>query len=209
MKKDTLFIFLGCLLSCGISTFTPAKARDPGHLTIGYGTSGATITSEVRGERSFSDGFPYARLGLFKNFEIGFTGSPYALLGAGKGTAYLKYQFLSGPCGSFILGGSVTLPCYPYIPAGIHDNIKMITGSVLFGDPGYFGIKLASVYLYQDEELIEDGHYYAVGPIIGGTTLGRFKLLLELQGIYSLMSMETGDVHVFGGSLGIGFQYDF
>ena len=208
MKKYTLCIFFCYFLSCGVSTFTPAKARDPGHLTIGYGASSGIIAIDARGEDYLADCFPYARLGLFKNFEVGFSGSPYALLGAGKGTAYLKYQFISRPCASFVLGGSIIQPCYPYIP-GIHDNIKMITGSVLFGDPGYFGIKLASVYLYQDGELIEDGHYYAIGPVIGVTTLGRFKLLFEAQGLYSRISLENDDVHVFGGSLGLGFQYDF
>jgi hypothetical protein len=208
MRKYVCCIFIACFVSCGLSTFTSARALKPGHAAIGFCASGGGVFISDRDGPGFMDFAPYIHMGLFRNFEIGILVGPFTLSGHPNGSAYLKYQFMSRPYGSLVLSGGFTGPWTIDIHQG-STSASMFTGALLFGDPRYYGIKCAYECVYDGGWPYDEDHYYVIGPVLGVTSQGNFKVIGEAHILYGFTWEESDYYSGFGGTIGFGLQYDF
>jgi hypothetical protein len=204
MLKNAVVVILIGLMSCGIATFQTPRAQEPGRFTWGLGISGGGIAAGDEEGAGLFDFGPYMRIGVFKNCEFGVMVSPLTLLGITAGSVQVKYQFMSNPCGSFILGGGYVRPWSIDMTSYSESGSQVLSGTVLFGNQTFVGPKI--VYLNKISDDRSEG-YVLVGFMFGGATLGNLKILMEMNTFISFNIDESWSYHGFGGVIGFGFQY--
>lgn len=197
-------------MSCGVTTLQIPRAHEPGTISSGFGISAGGIgLHEDEGPRLLLCDFgPYVRIGLFRNCEVGVMVSPFTLIGITSGSAHLKYQFMSKPYGSLILGGGYQEVFSIDISQG-GVGFSTLNGTVLFGDRVFYGMKF--VYIHENEtgSFARDQNVYAGGLVFGGSTSGDLKAIIEINGLIAFSKMESWRYGGFGSTIGLGIQYDF
>ena len=208
LGKNVILILSISLISCGVTTFQRAKANEPGEITCGLGISGGGMVLSGNGGVPLGDFGPYMHVGIVKNLEIGAIVSPFALIGFTSFAAHVKYQFMTKPCGSLILGGGIAGPFTMDISQG-SSGMSTLTSAVLFGDQAFYGPKIVYMNVNESGSYASDQHIFAAGFTFGGTTTGNFKAIIELNALVAMRLRGSNITWGPGGAMGLGIQYDF